>query len=157
MAHAERPQYLSMAMRGMVVSWSRRALGLWALAGVLAAAITAQALAAPAPRPGEPYQTSAPHAVLMDAESGSVLFEKSADVLVPPASLSKLMTAEIVLNEIKQGRLKPTDEVLVSTNAWRKGGAPSHTSSMFVPINARPTIDELLHAVIIQSANDACI
>jgi D-alanyl-D-alanine carboxypeptidase (penicillin-binding protein 5/6) len=147
-----------MDLRGMIVSVSRRALSLLARAGVLAATLAgATAVAAPAPRPGEPYQTTAPHAILLDAESGSVLFEKSADVLVPPASLSKLMTAEIVLNEIKQGRIKPTDEFLVSTNAWRKGGAPSRTSSMFVPINTRVTVDLLLHGVIIQSANDASI
>ncbi len=136
----------------MIVSLSRRALDLWALAGMLAGSV---AVAAPAPRPGESYQTAAPNAVLMDAESGSVLFEKNPDVLVAPASLSKLMTAEVVFNEIKQGRLKPTDEFIVSTNAWRKGGAPSRTSSMFIPIHSRVTVDDLLHGVIIQSANDA--
>src|SRR5436190_13154944 len=150
MAHAERPQ--SMDLRGMIVSLSRRALGFWALAGMLAGSV---AFSAPAPRPGEPYQTAAPNAVLMDAESGSVLFEKNADVLIPPASLSKLMTAEVVFNEIKQGRLKPNDEFIVSTNAWRRGGAPSRTSSMFIPIHSKVTIDDLLHGVIIQSANDA--
>ena len=86
-----------------------------------------------------------------------MLFEKSADDLVPPASLSKLMTAEVVFNELKQGRLKPTGEFNVSVNAWRRGGAPSHTSSMFMPINSKVSIDNLLHGVIIQSANDACI
>jgi serine-type D-Ala-D-Ala carboxypeptidase (penicillin-binding protein 5/6) len=148
----------------MMSGWpqaSRRSL----VASLLACAATS-AMGAPALGPvptkkeggGElGFQTPAPTAVLIDADGGSVLFEKNADELVAPASLSKLMTAEIVLNEIKQGRLKPTDQFVVSTNAWRKGGAPSHTSSMFVPINARPTIDELLHAVIIQSANDACI
>src|SRR6266545_5435227 len=141
-----------MDLGGMIVSLSRRALDLWALAGMLAGSV---AVAAPAPRPGESYQTAAPNAVLMDAESGSVLFEKNPDVLVAPASLSKLMTAEVVFNEIKQGRLKPTDEFIVSTNAWRKGGAPSRTSSMFIPIHSRVTIDDLLHGVIIQSANDA--
>ena len=64
----------------------------------------------------------------IDAESGTVLFEKGADDLIPPASLSKLMTAEVVFNEIKQGRLKPTTEFIVSTAAWRRGGAPSRTS-----------------------------
>jgi D-alanyl-D-alanine carboxypeptidase (penicillin-binding protein 5/6) len=103
------------------------------------------------------FQTAAPTAILIDGESGSVLFEKNADMLVPPASLSKLMTTEVVLNEIKQGRLKPTDEFMVSENAWRKGGAPSHTSSMFVPIHSRVSVADLLHGVIIQSGNDACI
>jgi D-alanyl-D-alanine carboxypeptidase (penicillin-binding protein 5/6) len=109
------------------------------------------------PKKDEGFQTSAETAILIDAESGSVLFEKNADLLVPPASLSKLMTTEVVLNEIKQGRLKPTDEFVVSENAWRKGGAPSHTSSMFVPIHSRVSVGDLLHGVIIQSGNDACI
>jgi serine-type D-Ala-D-Ala carboxypeptidase (penicillin-binding protein 5/6) len=150
------------------------AFGRWVLAAVLACAIGA-AVAAPAPAPApkqsakgpatatqqtkkdEGFQTVAPTAILVDSESGSVLFEKNADALLPPASLSKLMTTEVVLNEIKQGRLKPTDEFIVSENAWRKGGAPSHTSSMFVPIHSRVTVADLLHGVVIQSGNDACI
>jgi serine-type D-Ala-D-Ala carboxypeptidase (penicillin-binding protein 5/6) len=144
--------------------------GRWLLAAALACSIGA-AVAAPTPKPAakgpatatqatkkdEGFQTAAPTAILIDAESGSVLFEKNADMLVPPASLSKLMTTEVVLNEIKQGRLKPTDEFIVSENAWRKGGAPSHTSSMFVPIHSRVSVADLLHGVVIQSGNDACI
>ena len=86
-----------------------------------------------------------------------MLFEKNADELLPPASLSKLMTAEVVFNEIKQGRLKLDDTFIVSENAWRTGGAPSHTSSMFAPIHSKVSVDDLLHGVIIQSGNDACI
>jgi D-alanyl-D-alanine carboxypeptidase (penicillin-binding protein 5/6) len=121
----------------------------------------ATAAAAPNPvsgsKPSDAYQTAAPHAILIEAESGTVLFEKGADDLIPPASLSKLMTQEVVFNEIKQDRLKPTTEFRVSTNAWRRGGAPSHTSSMFIPINSKVAVDDLLHGAIIQSANDACI
>ena len=141
-------------------------LGRWLLAGLLIGTAVAAAAApnhksAPTTTKASPtatakseggYQTAAPYAILIDADSGSVLFEKNADQLVPPASLSKLMTAEVVFNEIKQGRLKLTDEFLVSTNAWRRGGAPSRTSSMFIPIHSRVTIDDLLHGVIIQSA-----
>jgi D-alanyl-D-alanine carboxypeptidase (penicillin-binding protein 5/6) len=149
-------------------------LGKWLLAACMACAIGV-AVAAPAPPPApkqsakgpatatqqtkkdEGFQTNAPTAILVDSESGSVLFEKNADQLVPPASLSKLMTTEVVLNEIKEGRLKPTDEFIVSENAWRKGGAPSHTSSMFVPIHSKVSVADLLHGVVIQSGNDACI
>ena len=113
--------------------------------------------AAPGPKGNEGYQTPAPTAILIEGESGSVLFEKNADELVPPASLSKLMTAEVVFNEIQQGRLKVTDEFIVSENAWRTGGAPSRTSSMFAPIHSRVSVDDLLHSVVIQSGNDACI
>lgn len=137
---------------------SLRALRLGVLTGVLAGVLTGTAvLAASGAKPGEAFQTAAPNAIMIDAEGGSVLFEKNADVLIPPASLSKLMTAEVVFNEIKQGRLKPTDEFLLSTNAWRTGGAPSRTSSMFIPIHSRVAIDDLLRGLIIQSANDAAI
>jgi D-alanyl-D-alanine carboxypeptidase (penicillin-binding protein 5/6) len=149
------------------------ALGKWVLAATLACAIGA-AVAAPAKekpkekakgpatatqviKKDEGFQTGAPSAILIDGESGSVLFEKNADMLLPPASLSKLMTTEVVLNEIAQGRLKPADEFIVSENAWRRGGAPSHTSSMFAPIHSRVAVDDLLHGVVIQSGNDACI
>jgi D-alanyl-D-alanine carboxypeptidase (penicillin-binding protein 5/6) len=109
------------------------------------------------PKSNDGFQTNAAHAILIEADSGSVLFEKSADDLIPPASLSKLMTAEVVFDLIKREELKPTHEFTVSTNAWRRGGAPSHTSSMFIPIHNKVSVDNLLHGVIIQSANDACI
>jgi serine-type D-Ala-D-Ala carboxypeptidase (penicillin-binding protein 5/6) len=149
---------LSMAMIRMTLSLRRRALCFGLLASALIGALAgATAFAAPAPKPGEPFQTAAPNAILMEADGGSVLFEKNADTLIPPASLSKMMTAEFVFNEIKQGTRKPSDEFIVSTNAWRTGGAPSHTSSMFIPIHSRVSIDDLLRGLIIQSANDAAI
>ncbi|MFA6265983.1 MAG: D-alanyl-D-alanine carboxypeptidase family protein [Pseudolabrys sp.] len=100
---------------------------------------------------------NAPHAILIDADNGGVLFERDADVLIYPASLAKLMTAEYVFNEIKQGRLNLNDEFPVSENAWRKGGAPSRTSTMFAALHSRVSVDALIHGMIIQSANDACI
>jgi len=103
------------------------------------------------------FQTAAPYAILIEAESGAVLFEKSADVPRPPSSLAKLMTAEVVFHEITQGRLKLEDEFVISEDAWRRGGAPSHTSSMFAPLNSRVAVRDLIYAVIIQSANDASI
>jgi D-alanyl-D-alanine carboxypeptidase (penicillin-binding protein 5/6) len=127
-----------------------------AVAGLIAC-LTAAAWAAPAPRREGEFNTTAPTAILIDADSGTVLFERNADELVPPASLSKLMTQEVVFNELKQGRLKLDDEFLVSTNAWRTGGAPSRTSSMFAPINSKVRIEDLLRGAIVQSGNDACI
>ena len=109
-----------------------------------------------APKKDEP-NIGAPHAILIDAENGSVLFERDADRLIFPASLAKLMTAEYVFNELKQGRLKLTDEFMVSENAWRRGGAPSHGSTMFAAIYSKVPVDDLIHGMIIQSANDACI
>jgi len=114
--------------------------------------------AAPAPkRDKDDPPITAPHAILIDAENGSVLFERNADQLIYPASLAKLMTVEYVLHLIKEGKLKLTDEFPVSENAWRKGGAPSHSSTMLAALNSSIDVDSLLHGVIIQSANDACI
>ncbi len=134
------------------------------VAGVIVSAYAANPVSGPkaanpvaGPKSNEGFQTAAAHAILIEASSGSVLFEKAADDLIPPASLSKLMTAEVVFNEIKQGKLKPTTEFSVSTNAWRRGGAPSRTSAMFLPIHSKVAVDDLLHGVIIQSGNDACI
>ena len=141
---------------------SIRASCVLALIGSVMGAVLGTAWAAPnpvsGPKPSDGgYNTAAPNAILIEAESGSVLFEKAADELIPPASLSKLMTAEVVLNEIRQGRIRPTDEFIVSTNAWRRGGAPSRTSTMFLPIHSKVSVDNLLRGAIILSGNDACI
>ena len=136
----------------------RAAIGAAAVACV-AAIVSAVAAPNPAPQPKkeEGFQTAAPNAILIEAESGSILYEKNADELVPPASLSKLMTTEVVFNQIKLGDIKPDEEFVISENAWRKGGAPSRGSTMYAPIHSRVKVDELLHGVIIQSANDGCI
>ena len=86
-----------------------------------------------------------------------MLFEKNADELRAPSSMMKLMTAEVVFNAIKEGKIKLTDEYRISENAWRKGGAPSGGSTMFAAINSKVSVDDLLHGAIIQSGNDACI
>ena len=110
----------------------------------------------PPPKKDE-FQISAPYAILIDADSGTVLFEKNADKLNPPASMSKLMTTEVVLHAIQQGKLKYEDEMTISENAWRKGGAPSGGSAMFAALNSRVSVRDLLHGVMIQSGNDASI
>src|SRR5262249_20537457 len=107
-------------------------LGLPALALLVALAwLIAPSFAAPNPVSGPKkeeggFQTAAPFVALMDAESGSVLFEKNADQPMAPSSMAKLMTAEVVFNEIKQGRHTLEEEFFVSEDAWRRGGAPSH-------------------------------
>jgi serine-type D-Ala-D-Ala carboxypeptidase (penicillin-binding protein 5/6) len=103
------------------------------------------------------FITKARNALLMDFETGSVLYQKAADDLVPPASMSKLMTIAVLFKALKDGKVRPDEEFLMSENAWRKGGAPSGTSAMFVPINTKARIDELIQGIIVQSGNDACI
>jgi D-alanyl-D-alanine carboxypeptidase (penicillin-binding protein 5/6) len=103
------------------------------------------------------FDGDAPTAILTEATSGSVLFEKNADELRAPSSMMKLMTVEVVFHAIKQGDVKLNDEYHVSENAWRKGGAPSGTSTMFAAIHSKIAVDDLLHGAIIPSGNDACI
>ncbi|KAB2942959.1 MAG: D-alanyl-D-alanine carboxypeptidase [Hyphomicrobium sp.] len=106
---------------------------------------------------GGGFTTRAKAAVLLDGDTGAVLYQHNADELLPPASLTKLMTAAVVFRALKEGRLKLTDEFTMSEHAWRTGGAPSRTSAMFVPINMAATIEDLLKGLIIQSGNDAAI
>ncbi|MDR3483381.1 MAG: D-alanyl-D-alanine carboxypeptidase [Bradyrhizobium sp.] len=103
------------------------------------------------------FDGDAPTAILIEASSGSVLFEKNADELRAPSSMMKLMTAEVVFHAIQQGEVKLTDEYPVSENAWRRGGAPAGGSTMFAILHSRIAVDDLLHGAIIQSGNDACI
>lgn len=133
-----------------------RAVAAVALLAAVGAAATFAATPQQPPKKDE-APVNAPHAILIDAENGAVLFERAPDDMIFPASLAKLMTAEYVFNEIKQGRVKLTDEYVVSENAWRKGGAPSGGSTMFAAIHSRISLNDLLHGMIIQSANDACI
>jgi D-alanyl-D-alanine carboxypeptidase (penicillin-binding protein 5/6) len=117
-------------------------------AGVLAS--MAAAFAAPPP-------ITAPHAMLIEADTGSVLFEKAADDLVAPASLAKLMTINVVFDQLQLGNISLDDEYVVSENAWRKGGAPSRNSTMYAAIHSKVSVQNLLKGVMIQSANDGCI
>ena len=120
------------------------------------AALFAPALGA-APEKKEGPQIGAPHAMLIEATSGSVLYERDADTLIYPASLGKLMTAEYVFHLLKIGKINLTDEYEVSEHAWRTGGAPSHSSTMFAALNSKVPVDALIHGMIIQSANDGAI
>ena len=103
------------------------------------------------------FEGEAPTAILIEASSGSVLFEKNADELRAPSSMMKLMTVEVVFHAIKQGDVKLTDEYTVIENAWRKGGAPAGGSTMFAALHSKISVDDLLHGAIIQSGNDACM
>jgi serine-type D-Ala-D-Ala carboxypeptidase (penicillin-binding protein 5/6) len=97
-------------------------------------------------------ETQAKHALILEVETGAVLLDKGADERIPPASMSKIMTAYIVFGMLKEGRAALTDQLPVSERAWRLQG-----SKMFVPIGGTISIDDLLKGVIIQSGNDACL
>ncbi len=103
------------------------------------------------------FETAAPHAILIDGKSGEVFFEKMVDVAVPPASMSKLMTQLIVFDMLKSGALKEDQQFTVNEDAWRRGGSPSGSSTMYAELNSKVRVIDLLRGAIIQSANDACI
>ncbi len=107
------------------------------------------ALAAPAQAA---IETSAEHGLLMDAQTGQVLWQKDGMTPMPPASMSKLMTIELLFSRLKDGRVKLTDTFPVSERAWRTQG-----SKMFVELGSRIPVESLLRGIIIQSGNDACV
>jgi serine-type D-Ala-D-Ala carboxypeptidase (penicillin-binding protein 5/6) len=103
------------------------------------------------------FDSQAKQAILIDAKSGIVFYEKDADTSVPPASMSKLVTQAIVFDALKKGDLKIDQEMVVSEDAWRRGGASAGGSTMYAELHSRIRVDDLIHGAIIQSANDACI
>lgn len=107
--------------------------------------------------PAAAMETSARQALLMDADTGYVMLDKKSDTLMPPASMSKLMTGYVVFDRIKSGQLSLEDEFIVSENAWRKGGTKSGGSTMFLNPHQRVKVIDLLRGMVIQSGNDACI
>lgn len=103
------------------------------------------------------FDTKAKFAILMDEDSGTVIFQKDADLPMEPASMAKLMTIAVVFNEIRSGRLSMADMFFVSEHAWRTGGAASGGSTMFAELNSQISVEDLIRSVIIQSGNDAAI
>ncbi len=103
------------------------------------------------------FETKAPFAILMDYQSGTVLFQKQADSKMQPASMAKLMTIAVTFKLLKEGRLSMDDEFFISEYAWREGGAASGGSTMFAELNSKIRVEDLLKSVIIQSGNDASI
>jgi len=98
-----------------------------------------------------------PQAILIDADTQTVLFEKNADDPATPASTVKIMTAELVFQAIAQGRLKLDDTFPISENAWRNGGALAHGSTMFAALNSRIRVEDLIRGLVVVSGNDAAM
>lgn len=110
-----------------------------------------------ASRPALAFDTSAQYAVLMDASTGTVLWEKDGETPMHPASMSKLMTLSMLFDALKAGTVKLTDEFPISEHAWRAGGAASGSSTMFAQVGSRIPVEILIQGIIVQSGNDACI
>ena len=104
-----------------------------------------------------PFETQATEAYVIETGTDTVLLDKAADRPVPPASMAKMMTMAVVFDAIKAGRLSLEDSFPVSENAWRTGGAPSGTSTMFAALKSSIRVDDLIKGVMVQGANDGCI
>ncbi|CBI76439.1 Penicillin-binding protein [Bartonella clarridgeiae 73] len=105
----------------------------------------------------ENFQTSASQLLIFDDNTSTILFKKQSDVAFFPASLTKLMTAEIVFHQLKKGFLNKEQKFKVSENAWRKGGAPSGTTTMFAKEKTEISVFDLLRGLVIVNGNDAAI
>lgn len=103
------------------------------------------------------FKTEAPHAVIMDAATGEILFEKDARAPMAPASMTKIMTAHMVFDALKNGTVTPDTQFRVSEEAWRRGGVKSGSSTMFLDVKSSVRVEDLLRGIIVQSGNDACI
>jgi D-alanyl-D-alanine carboxypeptidase (penicillin-binding protein 5/6) len=124
------------------------ALAVGLLTGVVPAVQKAQA---------QGIESRAREAFLVDFETGSVLLDKNSDTLMPPSSMSKLMSSVMVFERLKEGSLSLDEKFRVSENAWRKGGAASGGSTMFLEPFTEARVEDLLRGIIVQSGNDACV
>jgi serine-type D-Ala-D-Ala carboxypeptidase (penicillin-binding protein 5/6) len=123
----------------------------WIPVGILISGLTL-----PSPAAHAQIQTDAKEAILVDYDSGEVLFCKACDEPMPPSSMSKLMTVELVFQRLKDGRLMPNTKFHVSEEAWRQG-QHDNESKMWVAVNSDVRVDDLLKGIIVQSGGDACV
>ncbi len=135
-----------MRMDGNIVLRLAVLMSVLALAAVLSGQAGAQS-----------FQTELPRALLVDVGTGTVLFERGADEPFEPASLVKIMTAEVLFHELSEGRLAPDKQFYVSEYAWRTGGAPSRSTAMFASVNSNIAVSDLLRGLLVPSGNDAAI
>ena len=124
---------------------------------VAAAVLSAFCLLAAFPASAQPVETIAEQAILVDGETGAVLYQKNADQPFPPASLALMLTAEVVFEALETDRIRPDQEFRVSEHAWRTGGAPAGRTTMFAKLKSTVPVIDLLRGLIIQIANDAAI
>lgn len=141
------------SQRSIDAPFCRGAVGLLLVLSLMA--LPAQSAAAQTTPP--PLTTKARQAILIDADSGAMLFQHNADDRMSPASMSKLMTLAVIFKALKAGQVKLETEFLMTPYAWRKGGAPSRTSAMFVPVGTREPLEQLLQGIVVESGNDAAI
>ncbi|MFG1349482.1 D-alanyl-D-alanine carboxypeptidase family protein [Xanthobacter autotrophicus] len=130
-----------------------------AAVAMVAVAMVAAAMVAATGRAhaADGFQTQAPSAILVDYETGTILFEKDADRRIAPGTLAKVMTADVVFSQLKAGKIALDTPFTVSVNAWRRGGGPSGLAAMFAEVNKPAPVGELLAGMLVVSGNDAAI
>ena len=141
----------------------------FALIGVIAAGLAVAQTPQPAPAPPQaaapgdalpvpPAPEVAGEAwLLMDYATGQVLAGKNVDQRVEPASITKVLTSYVIAAEMKAGKVKPDDQVMMSENAWRSGGAGTDGSYSGFPVNQTAPLIEMEKGMVVQSGNDAAI
>jgi D-alanyl-D-alanine carboxypeptidase (penicillin-binding protein 5/6) len=130
---------------------------IFSILGFIVFILLSPARAEQAPESGFEIATQAPFAIIMDFETESVLYAKSADEIMAPASMAKLMTVAVIFQKLKHGELRLDDTFTVTERAWKLSVAGKNESSkMFVSIGSQIRVEDLLRGIIIQSGNDAC-
>lgn len=102
-------------------------------------------------------ETTAKQAIILDFETGEVLYDKNLDEKMPTSSMSKVLTTIVAYDAIREGKIKWEDELPVSQRAWQEGGSASGGSTMFLNLNSTVKVSDLIKGIVIQSGNDACI
>lgn len=135
----------------------RRPFPVLLLVSILALAGFAAKAQAPATSAPQLIETKAAQVYLIEASTGTVLLSKGERQSFAPASLAKLMTLEVVFDALKKGEIRPDTIYPVSEYAWRTGGAPSRTSTMFAAVKSQVPVADLVKGIAVQTANDGCL
>src|SRR6478609_11167618 len=124
---------------------------------LLLASAASVLFAAAAPAAAPQFETEAKYAYLIDLSSGAVLYEKNADVRMPPASMAKMMTTDVAFELIDKGQLPLNKMCTVRPETWQKWHGPAAGSTMFLSANEQVSVENLLHGIITLSGNDAAV
>lgn len=127
------------------------------LSAILTSLLAVVAVGSAVAQQADGFSTRAQRVMMIDADTGAVLYSKDPDARFPPASLAKLMTMEVVFAALKAGEVSGFNHYKVSEHAWRTGGAPSRTATMFAALNSTIALNDLMQGAIVIFANDACI
>ncbi len=138
------------SVKNIIVRRKIKLISLLLITAFLAFPLSVSAI--PSDNGGASFDIDCKSAILMEAETGSVLYEKDADIALPPASVTKVMTLLLVMEAIEEGKIKYDDMVSASANACSMGG-----SQIYLEENEQMSVEDLVKSVVIASANDAAV